>query len=51
MLWRGASMREVQGVETYKTMLESAIGGVFSEMKLKILDVVASGVNTGPYMG
>lgn len=62
MVWRGASMGEVHGIEAFRKGLEASVGGGFSGMHLDIKDIVAdgdkvvvrftnSGTNTGPFMG
>ncbi|WP_168735341.1 ester cyclase [Pseudothauera rhizosphaerae] len=62
LVWRGASLGELRGIEAYRKALESSVGGSFSRMHLDIKDVIASGdkvvvhftnsgINTGPFLG
>lgn len=62
MVWHGASLGEVKGIEAYRKELEASVGGSFSNMRLDIKDVIASGdkvvvyftnsgENTGPFLG
>lgn len=62
MIWRGASMGEVRGVEAFQKGLSSDVGVTFSDMKLEIKDMIAagdkvvayftnSGINVGAYRG
>ncbi|WP_261540453.1 ester cyclase [Burkholderia multivorans] len=62
MVWHGASLGEVRGIDAYRKGLEASVGGSFSKMRLDIKDVIASGdkvvvhftnsgENTGPFLG
>lgn len=62
LVWRGASLGELRGIEAYRKALESSVGGSFTGMRLDIKDVIASGdkvvvyftnsgTNTGPFLG
>ena len=62
MVWHGASLGELHGIDAYRKALESSVGGSFTKMHLDIKDVIAegdkvvvhftnSGNNTGPFLG
>jgi len=62
MVWHGASLGEVRGINAYKKSMQSAVGKSFVNMHLDIKDVIASGdkvvvhftnsgTNTGPFLG
>jgi len=62
MVWHGGSLGEIKGRTDYKNMTKAAVGGAFTGMHLKILDIVASndkvvvyfqnsGKNEGNFMG
>jgi len=42
MVWHGGSMGEIKGLNNYENFARAAIGGAFSNMHLKVLDVVAA---------
>jgi|GEM_PF-1863745 len=61
LVWRGASLGELRGIEAYRKALESSVGGSFTGMRLEIKDIIASGdkvvvyftnsgINTGPFL-
>ncbi len=62
LTWYGGSLGEVKGIENYKKMLQGASKGSFSNMHLKVKDIVTSGdkvvlyfsnsgKNVGDFMG
>jgi predicted ester cyclase len=62
MVWHGASLGELRGIDAYRKALESSVGVSFTKMHLDIKDVIASGDkvvvhftnsgdNTGPFLG
>jgi len=42
LVWHGGSMGEIKGLNNYENFARAAIGGAFSNMHLKVLDVVAA---------
>lgn len=62
LIWHGASLGEVHGIDAYRKALKSSVGSSFTSMHLDIKDVIAngdkvvvrftnSGDNTGSFMG
>lgn len=62
LVWHGASLGEIRGIDAYKKVMKSAAGSSFSDMHLDIKDIIASGdkvvvhftnsgTNTGSFLG
>lgn len=62
LVWHGGSMGDIKGLTDYMAMSKASIGGAFTNMHIKVLDIIASegkvvvyfqnsGVNEGSFMG